>query len=85
LVILKTRQRELDALKSQATGGQVAELVQQAIVKDGISFVLARVDGIDVPQMRELGDRIRDQLSNGGVVVLAGAHEERAQAARHDN
>jgi len=42
-------------------------------------FVLARVDGLDVPQMRELGDKIRDQLPQGGVVVLAGAHEERAQ------
>ncbi len=76
---LKTRQRELDALKSQATGGQVTELVQHAIIKDGIRFVLARVDGLDVPQMRELGDKIRDQLPQGGVVVLAGAHEERAQ------
>jgi alanyl-tRNA synthetase len=53
--------------------------VQNAVVKDGVSYVLARVDGLDVPQMRELGDKIRDQLSNGGVVVLAGASDERAQ------
>ncbi|MEY3990339.1 MAG: hypothetical protein RI985_1420, partial [Chloroflexota bacterium] len=74
----KQRQRELDALKSQATGSQVDDLIRAATVRDGVTYVIARVDNLEVPQMRELGDKIRDHLSNG-VVVLASAMDDRAQ------
>ena len=78
LADLKQRQRDIDALKSQATGVQVEDLVRAAIQRDGITYVVTRVDGLDVAQMRELGDKIRDMVPNG-VIVLAGASEERAQ------
>ncbi len=75
---LKQRQRELDAVKSQATGSQVDELVAAAQQQQGVAYVVARIDGLEVAQMRELGDKIRDRLSKG-VVVLASAVDERAQ------
>jgi alanyl-tRNA synthetase len=78
LADLKQRQRDIDALKSQATGVQVEDLVRAAIQRDGITYVVTRVDGLEVAQMRELGDKIRDMVPNG-VIVLAGASEERAQ------
>ncbi|MBM4412747.1 MAG: alanine--tRNA ligase [Chloroflexi bacterium] len=74
----KQRQRELDALKSQATGSQVDDLIRAATVRDGVTYVVARVDNLEVPQMRELGDKIRDHLTSA-VVVLASAKDERAQ------
>jgi alanyl-tRNA synthetase len=74
----KQRQRELETLKSQATGSQVDDLIQAATVRDGVTYVIARVDNLEVPQMRELGDKIRDHLSSG-VVVLASAKDDRAQ------
>ena len=49
-----------------------------AVQRDGITYVVTRVDGLEVAQMRELGDKIRDMVPNG-VIVLAGASEERAQ------
>jgi len=78
LADLKQRQRDIDALKSQATGVQVEDLVRAAVQRDGITYVVTRVDGLEVAQMRELGDKIRDMVPNG-VIVLAGASEERAQ------
>jgi len=78
LADLKQRQRDIDALKSQATGVQVEDLVRAAVQRDGVTYVVTRVDGLEVAQMRELGDKIRDMVPNG-VIVLAGASEERAQ------
>jgi len=78
LADLKGRQRELDALKSQATGSQVDDLIKSALHKQGVVYVVARVDGLDVAQMRDLGDKIRDRMEQG-VVVLASAADDRAQ------
>jgi alanyl-tRNA synthetase len=78
LADLKGRQRELDALKSQATGSQVDDLIASATHKQGVMYVVARVDGLDVAQMRDLGDKIRDRMEQG-VVVLASAADDRAQ------
>lgn len=78
LVDLKQQQRDIDALKSQATGVQVEDLVRAATQREGVTYVVTRVDDLEVAQMRELGDKIRDMLPNA-VIVLVGASAERAQ------
>lgn len=78
LVDLKQQQRDIDALKSQATGVQVEDLVRVAVQREGVTYVVTRVDDLEVAQMRELGDKIRDMVPNA-VIVLVGASAERAQ------
>ncbi|MDT8405689.1 MAG: alanine--tRNA ligase [Methylococcales bacterium] len=68
----KNRQldRELSQLKSQLAASSSADLVNQAVDIQGIKVLAVAIDGADAKTLRELADRLRDQLG-AAVVVLA--------------
>ncbi|MGH7362736.1 MAG: alanine--tRNA ligase [Candidatus Methylomirabilales bacterium] len=73
-----TRQleRELQRLRAQVAGGLAQEALSRAQAVDGVRVVTARADDLDPRGLRELGDRIRAQLTRG-VIVLGAAGEGR--------
>ncbi len=65
---------ELKTLKSKIAGGIVDELMAQKEEIEGIPTIVAVVDQLDVSRLRELGDKIKDKL-HSGLVVLASVVE----------
>jgi len=65
-------EREIQRLQGRLAAGSVDSLVQQAKEYDGIRVVTARVDLRDAKAMRELGDRLRERLKSGVVVLVSG-------------
>ncbi len=63
-------EREIQRLQGRLAAGTLEGLLRQAVEVDGVRVVAAVVDLRDPKGMRELGDRLRDQLGSG-VVVLA--------------
>jgi alanyl-tRNA synthetase len=69
-------EREIQRLQARLAAGSVETLLQQAQDVDGIKVVSARVELRDAKAMRELGDRLRERLKSG-VVVLVGGEGDR--------
>jgi alanyl-tRNA synthetase len=75
LVQIKQLQAERDAWRVQAMDSRLDHLLAGAGCADGVTYVAAQVDVPDAVVLREIGDRLREQLSSGVVVlgaVLAG-------------
>jgi len=63
-------EREIQRLQARLLGGTMERLLQSATEVNGVQLVGALVEAADSKGMRELGDRLRDRLQSG-VVVLA--------------
>lgn len=78
---LVAQQRELEKqlkqMQSQRAGSQSDELLRQARQVDGVTVLAAEVEGADDRALRDLADRLRDQIRSG-VIVLGTARGERA-------
>jgi alanyl-tRNA synthetase len=78
---LLAQQRELEKQLKQAqgklAGSQSTDLLGQAREVNGIRVLAAAVEGLDDKSLRELADRLRDQIRSG-VVVLGTPSGERA-------
>lgn len=69
--------RELEALKSRLAGDEVEDLLGQAKELDGLKVVLGVISGLDPEGLRQAGDKLRQRLGEG-VVLLGSAHEGKA-------
>jgi len=67
----RASEREIERLHGRLAGAQAGSLVDQAVNVDGVKVLAAKVEVESKDAMRQLGDRLRDQLQSG-VVVLGG-------------
>ena len=58
--------------------GDVSELIRQAADASGIRLVAAELKGLQADGLRNAGDRIRQKLASG-VVLLGASHDNKAQ------
>ena len=68
----KELHREIEQYKGQLAGAQSEDLLQQAEEIGGVSVLAAGVEGLDAAGLRNLGDRLRDKLQSG-VILLGSA------------
>jgi alanyl-tRNA synthetase len=74
---LKALQREQEKLKAGAMKDTSGDIVEQAREINGVKVLSARVDGLNVKDLRGLADQVRDRMGSG-VVVLASAVDGQA-------
>jgi len=73
---LKQRERELLQFKQKSLQSiDLSEGTSSSV--DGVRVVTKRLDGCDMPQLRTIMDRWRDQIGSGAV-VLASEYDEKA-------
>ncbi len=65
------QEREIERLRGQVAGAQSVDLVSRARDVDGIKVVSARVSVENKGDLRQLGDRLRDSLQSGVIVLGA--------------
>ncbi|HEX7407220.1 MAG TPA: alanine--tRNA ligase [Candidatus Binatia bacterium] len=70
-------EKQLQQLQSKLTGSQSDDLLRQARQVDGITVLAAEVEGADDRALRDLADRLRDQIRSG-IIVLGTTRGERA-------
>jgi alanyl-tRNA synthetase len=64
-------ERELQRLQAKVAAGNLEDLVAGAQEVGGVRVVGAAVERMDARALRELGDRVRDQLRTGVVVLVS--------------
>lgn len=63
---------ENESLKSKMAKDALGDVMNQVQEIGGVKVLAARVDGVDMNGLRDLGDQLKEKLGEG-VVVLAGA------------
>ncbi|MDR7855994.1 alanine--tRNA ligase [Tissierella sp.] len=73
---LKEKDVEINSLKSKMASSIADEILASKVDIDGISLITYKVDNMDMNSLRNLGDKIRDGLEQG-VIVLATVKDEK--------
>ena len=74
---IKELERELEQLQRKQAAAKSTELAQDAREVNGVKVLAARVETGEPGPMRELADKLRDQLKSG-VVILGGVADGKA-------
>ena len=67
---MKALQSENESLKSKAAKEALGDVMDQVVEVKGVKLLSISVSGVDMNGLRELGDQLKEKLSEG-VVVLA--------------
>ncbi len=73
---VRAQEREIEKLRGQVAGARSGDLLGDAIELDGFRFLAAEVDVPDKGALRQMGDRLRDSLQSG-VIVLGARIDDR--------
>ncbi len=73
---LRALQSENEALKSKAAKDALGDVTDQVVTVKGIKLLAANVAGVDMNELRELGDSLKEKLGEG-VVVLSSVKDGR--------
>lgn len=65
----KSLEKELEQLKTQLTKAASGDLVKQAVDVDGINVLAANIEGSDGKTLRELVDKLKEQLGSAAIVL----------------
>ncbi len=71
---VKTLQSENESLKSKLAQGALGDVMNQVVEVKGVKLLAAKVEGVDMNGLRDLGDQLKEKLGEG-VVVLAAVNE----------
>jgi alanyl-tRNA synthetase len=74
---LRDSEREISRLRSQLAGSGIDELIGRAQDVDGVQVLAAKVAVESRDDLRQMGDRLRDRIGSG-VVVLGAVVDDRA-------
>jgi alanyl-tRNA synthetase len=73
----RAQEREIERLRGQLAGAKSGDLLQNAVDIGGVKVIASTVEVPDKQALRTMGDRLRDSLQSG-VVVLGAAVDGRA-------
>ena len=71
---VKALQSENESLKSKLAQGALGDVMNKVVEVKGVKLLAAKVDGVDMNGLRDLGDQLKEKLGEG-VVVLAAVNE----------
>ncbi len=76
LTEVKALQSEIEALKSRAARDALGDVMNQVQEVKGVRLLAAKVEGVDMNGLRDLGDQLKEKLGEG-VVLLASVADGR--------
>ncbi len=73
---IKEKDKEIDELKQKLSKDVSKDILNEAIDIDGISTIIYTVKNMDMNDLRNLGDNLRDNLGSG-VILLASIFDDK--------
>ena len=68
---LKAVQSENESLKSKAAKEALGDVMDQVVEVKGVKLLSAKVAGVDMNGLRELGDQLKEKMGEGIVVLIS--------------
>jgi len=66
----KTLSKELERIKSEISLSHIDDFMADKREVNGVSVICAKVDGMEMSELRNMGDKIKDRLRSG-IIILA--------------
>ncbi len=73
LAEVKTLQSELESLKSKAANEALGDVKDQVVEVKDVKLLAVAVDGVDMNGLRELGDKMKNEIGEGVIVIASNA------------
>ncbi|ONI39175.1 alanine--tRNA ligase [Candidatus Epulonipiscium fishelsonii] len=71
---LQSLQKDFDALKSQIARSEATQILDNATEVNGLKILVAQLENIDMNNLRDMGDTLKDKLGEG-IIFLASGNE----------
>ena len=68
----KSLHSEVESLKSKMAQEAAGDILNQVKEVKGVKLLAAKIDGVDMNGLRELGDQMKEKLGEGVVVLASG-------------
>ena len=68
---VKALHSENDSLKSKLAQGSLGDVMDQVVEVQGVKLLAAKVEGVDMNGLRDLGDQLKEKLGEGVVLLAA--------------
>ena len=68
---VKSLQSENESLKSKLAQGSLGDIMNQIVDVKGVKLLAAKVEGVDMNGLRDLGDQLKEKIGEGVVVLAA--------------
>ncbi|MDE8682251.1 DHHA1 domain-containing protein, partial [Blautia schinkii] len=65
---VKSLQSENESLKSKLAQGSLGDVMNQIVDVKGVKLRAAKVEGVDMNGLRDLGDQLKEKIGEGVVV-----------------
>ncbi len=72
----KALEKELDKYRKEANKDKLGNIIDEAFDVDGVKCVMAKVDGLDMNELRDFSDKIKDK-ENSVIVFLVSVKGEK--------
>ena len=67
----KALKSEVESLKGKLAKDAIGDVMNQVTEVVGVKLLVAKVDGVDMNGLRDLGDQLKDKLGEGVVVLVS--------------
>ncbi len=67
--------KEVEALKAKMSGGAADEIINNKVDINGVAFVAGDVKGLEMNDLRTMGDKLKDKLSGEAAVIVLASGE----------
>ena len=68
---IKALQSENESLKSKQAKDALGDVMDQVCEVNGVKFLPAKVEGVDMNGLRDLGDQLREKIGEGVVLIAS--------------
>lgn len=72
----KALHAEAEGLKSKIAQSAAGDILDKVTEIGGVKLLAAKIDGVDMNGLRELGDQLKEKLGEGVVVLASGAENK---------
>ena len=76
---IKQLEKELSAQKVGELKTVIPDMISSAVQCDGYQLAVRRIDGLDIEQLKTVGDELRSALKTGGIGLLATVAYDKVQ------
>ena len=70
---MKAMSSEIESLKSKAAKDALGDVMDQVVEVKGVKLLAAKVPGVDMNGLRDLGDQLKAKLGEGVIVLISDA------------
>ena len=70
---IKAMSSEIESLKSKAAKEALGDVMDQVVEVKGVKLLAAKVPGVDMNGLRDLGDQLKAKLGEGVIVLISDA------------